>query len=446
MVCPISVATVLATLRSAHSLGVWTPGAASILYVLLVVDKHDFSGESIIFQATALMVVLSVFLHGLRVRRAPQSKESTMKAIAVVPGTTKVSLVDRPQPSINAPDELKLRIVRVGICGTDREQAAGGRALAPEGYKDLVIGHEMLGQVVEVGKEVQSAKLGDFAIFTDRRGCGRCQPCGMNRPDMCETGGFRERGIWGLDGFQTELVVDKEQYLVRVPTELAAIGVLAEPLSVAVKAIDEAVRIQQGRMPNGLATPNWLHGRRCLVAGLGPVGLLAAVALRLRGAEVTGMDVVDAATARPKWLEHIGGTYIDGRKVAPDQVADSCGGAMELIFEATGVAALEFNLLHALGMNGMYVVTGVPGGDRPLEVPGAELIRQMVLNNQIMLGSVNNPASYFQMAVDVLAHAQLRWGDHIDQLLTHRRPYTDFANVLHHHTAEEIKVVLEWGT
>jgi len=368
-----------------------------------------------------------------------------MKAIALVPGTTKVSLVDRPEPSVSAPNELKLRIARVGICGTDREEAAGGRALAPEGYKDLVIGHEMLGQVVEVGKEVRSVKPGDYAIFTDRRGCGRCRPCGMNRPDMCQTGDFHERGIWGLDGFQAEFAVDQEQYLVSVPVELEPIGVLAEPLSVAVKAIDEAVRIQQGRMPDGLATPNWLYGRRCLVAGLGPVGLLAAVALRLRGAEVIGMDVVDADSARPKWLERIGGTYIDGRKIAPDHVADSCGGGMELIFEATGVAQLEFNLLDALGLNGMYVVTGVPGGDRPLNIDGARLIRQMVLNNQIMIGSVNNPASYFQMAVDDLAHAYLRWGEHIEKLITHRRPYTAFADVLHNHSADEIKVVLEWG-
>jgi len=368
-----------------------------------------------------------------------------MKAIAVVPGTTDVRLVDRPEPSIGAADEVKLRILRVGICGTDREEAAGGRARAPEGMKDLVIGHEMLGQVVDVGKDVTGVEPGDYAIFTDRRPCGRCQPCAMNRPDMCSTGDFLERGIWGLDGFQTEFAVDKEQYLVSVPAELEPIGVLAEPLSVAVKAIDEIVRIQQGRMPNGLATPNWLHGRRCLVAGLGPVGLLAAVALRLRGAEVVGMDVVDAGNPRVKWLEHIGGRYVDGRSVSPDRVPDSCGGAMELIFEATGVAKLEFCLLEALDLNGAYVLTGVPGGDRPIDVPGATLMRNMVLKNQLMLGSVNNPASYFQMAVDDLAHAHLRWGDHIAKLITNRHPYTDFDDVLHHRGADEIKVVVEWG-
>jgi len=132
-------------------------------------------------------------------------------------------------------------------------------------------------------------------------------PCLMNRSDMCQTGEYAERGIWGLDGYQTEYALDKEQYIVRVPPELEPVGVLTEPLSVAEKAIDESVRLQVTRLPDASATLDWLYGRPCLVAGLGPVGLLAALILRLRGAPVYGLDVVDADSARPKWLEHIGG-------------------------------------------------------------------------------------------------------------------------------------------
>lgn len=368
-----------------------------------------------------------------------------MKAIAVVPGTTTLRLVDRSEPSITAPDEVKVQVLRVGICGTDREEAAGGRALAPEGQKELVIGHEMFGQVVAVGQRVTRVKPGDYAVFTDRRGCGKCVPCAMNRSDMCQTGDFRERGIWGLDGFQTEYVMDKEQYVVRVPPQLEPVGVLTEPLAVAEKAIDEAVRVQVARLPDAPTTPDWLFGRRCLVAGLGPIGLLGALALRLRGAEVYGMDVVDASTARPQWLAGIGGQYVDGRQVSPDRISDVLG-PMDLIFEATGVPKLAFNLLEALALNGVYVLTGIPGGDRPLEIPGAELIRQLVLKNQVMLGSVNDPRAHFQMAVDDLAHAHLRWGEHVVRLITHRHPYTDFAAALEHHGADEIKVVLEWTT
>ena len=366
-----------------------------------------------------------------------------MKAIAIVPGTTSIQLVDRPAPSITKPDEVKVKIVRVGICGTDREEVSGGRAAAPKGQHELVIGHEMLGRVVEVGPAVRRVKAGDYAVFTVRRGCGRCLPCTMNRPDMCHTGEYKERGIDGLDGYQTEYVVDQEQYIIHAPEALEAIGVLCEPLSVAEKAIEEAVSLQASRLPDAPATPDWLHNRRCLVAGLGPVGLLATLALRLRGAEVYGLDIVDTDSARPQWLAHIGGQYIDARQVPADQMDDKLG-PMELIFEATGVASLEFNLLDALAPDGVYVLTGIPGGDRPLEIPGANLIRQLVLGNQVMLGSVNAARGHFQMAVDDLANGHLRWGEHLEELITHRYPYTDFGIALSQHPSDEIKTVLEW--
>lgn len=366
-----------------------------------------------------------------------------MDAIAVIPGTTTLRIVERAEPSVAAPDEVKMRVLRVGVCGTDREEAAGGRARAPEDQQDLVIGHEMFGQVVEVGQAVERVKVGDHAVFTVRRGCGKCLPCAMNRSDMCRTGEYRERGIKGLDGYQAAYVLDKEQYIVRVPPELEALGVLAEPLSVAEKAVDEAVRLQCARLPDASATPDWLFGRRCLVVGLGPIGLLAALVLRLRGAEVYGLDVVDSGTARPQWLTVIGGQYVDGRQVPPDQVDDSLG-AMELIVEASGVAALAFNLLDALVPNGVCVLTGIPGGNRPVNIPGEELIRQFVLENQIMIGSVNAARDHFQMAVDDLAQAQLRWGDHAASLITHRHFYTDFASALSQHPPDEIKSVIEW--
>jgi threonine dehydrogenase-like Zn-dependent dehydrogenase len=367
-----------------------------------------------------------------------------MKAIAVVPGTTNVHLVDRPEPKISAADDIKLRILRVGICGTDREETAGGRSLAPDGHKELVIGHEMFGQVVEIGKDVTRVRPGDYAVFTVRRGCGECPACRMNRPDMCYTGKYHERGIWGLDGYQTEFVVDKDQYVVRVPSEIAGLGVLTEPLSVAEKAIDESVRIQKSRLPDALAAPNWLFGRRCLVAGLGPIGLLAALALRLRGADVYGLDIVDGDSERPKWLEVIGGKYIDGRKVPADKL-DTTIGPMDFIFEATGVAGLAFNLLDALALDGVYVLTGIPAGNRPLNIPGAELIRQLVLKNQVMVGSVNASRDHYQLAVDDLSHARLQWGDHVSKLITNRFRFADFASGFNHHDQDEIKAVVEWS-
>jgi threonine dehydrogenase-like Zn-dependent dehydrogenase len=367
-----------------------------------------------------------------------------LKAIAIVPGTAGSHLVERPEPSITMQDEVKVRVIRVGICGTDRKEVSGDRAEAPDGHKDLVIGHEMFGQVVSAGSSVTRVKPGDYGVFTVRRGCGECACCLMNRADMCETGKYHERGIHGMDGYQTELVVDREQHIVRVPAELEPVGVLMEPLSIVEKAIDEALRVQTVRCPDAATIPDWLHGRRCLVAGLGPVGLLAAMVLRLRDGEVYGLDVVDANTARPKWLDGIGGRYIDGREVPADQVTKKIGG-MDFILDASGVAKLEFNLLDALARNGMYVLTGIPGGDRPLQIPGDELIRQLVLENQVMLGSVNAARGHFQMAADDLARAHLRWGVQIAALITNRYSPDQFAGLMDQPQPDAIKEVIEWA-
>jgi len=367
-----------------------------------------------------------------------------MKAIALVPGSTAQSLVERPDPVIRAPDEIKVRVLQVGICGTDREEASGGRARARAGGADLVIGHEMMGQVMETGTGVQRVTTGDLVVFTVRRGCGKCLPCAMNRSDMCTTGEFTERGIWGADGYEAEFVVDKEPYAVRLPPELKNVGVLTEPTTIVEKAIDEAVKVQTARLPESASTPDWLYGRKCLVAGMGPVGLLGAMVLRLRGAQVFGLDILDASTAKPQWLTAIGGTYVDGRTVRPDKVDDLLG-PMDVILEAAGIASLDFDLLDALALNGLYVLTGIPGGDRPLQIDGPALMRALVLKNQAMVGSVNASRDHFQMAVADLEAASLRWKGHVEKLITHVHPYTDYAAALARPTRDEIKAVIEWS-
>jgi glucose 1-dehydrogenase len=366
-----------------------------------------------------------------------------VKAICLTPGTTTMTLEERPEPKLKAADEIKMQVLQVGICGTDRDEAAAGRALAPDGSKQLVLGHEMLGKVVEVGSAVKRIAAGDLGVFTVRRGCGLCLPCNMNRSDMCRTGKYRERGIWGMDGYQANYVVDREQYVVKVPSELGDLGVLTEPLSVAEKAIAEAIQLQSARLPDAASTPEWIFGRRCLVAGLGPIGLLAALALRLRGAEVYGLDVVAPESARPMWLAGIGGHYLQGRGLDLSKISQQTGD-IDLIFEATGVAALEFNLMDALATDGVYVLTGIPMGDRPLEILGAQVARNLVLKNQVMLGSVNAARDHYQMAVNDLAMARLRWGSHLSRVMTNRHPYSDFHAALASHGDDEIKVVIDW--
>ncbi|MBK0402644.1 glucose 1-dehydrogenase [Adhaeribacter sp. BT258] len=366
-----------------------------------------------------------------------------MKAINLVPGTKSVSLEEISEPQITAGDEVKIKVWEVGICGTDREETSGGRATAPAGQKKLVIGHEMFGQVEMVGKMVKKVKPGDFGVFMVRRGCGQCAACQNRRSDICYTGNYTERGIHGADGFQAEYVVDKEEYLVKVPEKIRHIGVLTEPMSVAAKAIDEALCLQKARLKEIMDQEKWLKGKKALVAGIGAIGLLAAFILRLKGAEVIGLDIVPEDSLRPQLLKQIGGTYINGKETKTLAI-DKEIGQIDFIFEATGIAELQLQLLEALGINGIYVATGIPEGKRPVTNISADVMKQLVLKNQILLGSVNAGYAHYEMAVEMLEQSYRKWPDVVNKLLTARIPFTDFKTALHQHDENEIKVVIEW--
>lgn len=366
-----------------------------------------------------------------------------MKAIAIKPGKGEAHLLEVEEPFIMNSDDVKIEVIEVGICGTDREEAGGGRADAPSGNQELIIGHEMFGRVVETGRDVTSVKKGDYGVFMVRRPCGHCYFCRNDRSDLCSTGEYTERGIKENHGFQAEYVVDREAFLITVPAEISDIGVLTEPMSVVIKAIDEALLIQTSRFP-GIDQHEWIKGKRALVAGLGPIGLLAAFVLKLRGAEIWGLDIVDESTARPSILNQIGGRYINGKKTRTDKIDDNYGN-MDFIFEATGIAELGFQLMDALGINGIYVLTGIPSGKRPVCILGADLMQKMVLQNQIMLGSVNAGRDHYLKAVEELVKIKNHFGPLINSLITERAGYRDFMNVLDLHSPDEIKAVVEWN-
>jgi glucose 1-dehydrogenase len=367
-----------------------------------------------------------------------------MKALSITPGKGDLKIIDVEEPGIQFPDDVKLKVLQVGICGTDREEVEGGRADAPANEDHLIIGHEMFGKVVDAGKDVTVVKKGDYALFIVRRGCGECYPCLNGRSDMCYTGRYKERGIKSLHGYQAEFVVDSEKYIVKVPSEIASIGVLTEPMSVIEKAIDDSLLIQEARIP-GVKASTWLEGKKALVAGLGPVGLLSAIALRLKNAEVYGLDIVDENSKRPALLKEIGGKYIDGRGVKTTDI-DEKYGDMDFVLEAAGITKLEFQLLDTIGINGIYVLSGIPGGNRPLNILGDELIRKMVLMNHVWLGSVNASIQHYEMAINDLQMAKLKWKDTIEKIITDKFPFKKFPEAFEVDSSKGIKTIIEWDS
>jgi threonine dehydrogenase-like Zn-dependent dehydrogenase len=367
-----------------------------------------------------------------------------MKAIVLQPGTKNLRLTDWKEPVIQKDNDVKVKVLRVGICGTDREEASGGRADAPPGEKELIIGHEMLSQVVEVGKKVTKFKPGDHVVVTVRRGCNACDACKMFRSDMCTTGNYTERGIKGRHGFHAELVVDEDIYMVKVPPEIVDIAVLTEPTTVIEKAIMESGIIQTSRLPYLKNKENWLEGKTALVAGLGPIGLLAAMVLLLRGATVLGLDIVPETSPRAQYLKAMGGTYLNDKEINPGTFQKDYP-FINVIFDAAGIAKLDFDLLDFLGINGIFVLTGVPGEQRLIDVNGAELMRKLVLKNQVMLGSVNESIHHFEKALIDLQAARQKWPGLIQKFITQKFSYKDFQKAITQHTPDEIKVVIDWS-
>lgn len=345
-----------------------------------------------------------------------------MRAVAVFPSEKVLKVVDHPEPTLEADDEVLLEILDVGICGTDREIARFDYGSPPAGSPYLVLGHESLGRVLRAGPAVSRVRPGDLVVTMVRRPCGRpdCRACTRGRPDFCFTGEFTERGIKGRHGFMTERVVDRERYLHVVPGHLREVGVLVEPLTIAEKALIQVWDVQE-RLPWTAAgtPPGSGHGERAVVLGAGPVGLLGALALLVRGFEtwVYSREARDAPNAR--WVEAVGARYLSAAEVPLDELVRRVGN-VDLVYEATGAASVAFHALAALGVNGVFVFTGVPGRKGPIELDADALMRRLVLDNQLVFGTVNAGADAFQAAVDDLARFHARWPAQLAALITSR--------------------------
>jgi threonine dehydrogenase-like Zn-dependent dehydrogenase len=371
-----------------------------------------------------------------------------MKAVAIFPSSREVKLVDEPAPRIATPTDVRVRILDVGICGTDKELCAFKYGTPPAGSDHLVIGHESLGEVVEVGPGVSRVAVGDLVVPMVRRPCSHpeCAPCASGRQDFCSTNAYTERGIKERHGFLTELVVDDERYLNVVPSELRAVGVLVEPLTIAAKALAQVRQIQQ-RLPWACPPPaapgrgaNACH--RALVLGAGPVGLLGAMALATDGFETFVYSRGGADSPRGRLVREIGGTFIEAETTPVADLPRRIG-AIDVIYEATGVSALAFDALAVLGPNGVCVLTGVPGREpAPVTVDTDRLMRGMVLQNQVLLGSVNASRGDFEAAVRDLGAFRARWPHALDALITGRFPLDAYAGQLLAQPADAIKNVL----
>jgi threonine dehydrogenase-like Zn-dependent dehydrogenase len=356
-----------------------------------------------------------------------------VKSIAVTPQKKAVQIIQLDEPKVMAPTDVKLRMLEAGVCGTDKEICAFEYGTPPSGSEALVIGHESLGEVIETGPKVTRVKVGDLVVPMVRRPCPHdyCTACRAGRQDFCFTGDFQERGIKEKHGFMAQFVVDDEKYMNRVPREMCDVAVLVEPLTIAEKGLAQVWQVQQ-RLPwTCSATPGKAaaHCRRAVVLGAGPVGLLGAMALVNYDFETYVYSREPAPNPKSQLLESIGAHYISAEKTSPEMLPQQIGN-IDLVYEATGASNLAFEMIKYLGINGIFVFTGVPGRKGPIEVDTDLMMRNLVLKNQIVFGTVNAGRESFENSIRDLETFTRRWPDAVQSLITGRFPMDAYSDLL----------------
>lgn len=346
-----------------------------------------------------------------------------MRALTVAPGTANTAEVaDVPDPQPDG-DELLVEGLALGICGTDREIMAGDYGWAPPGRDRLVLGHESLGRV-RTAPPSSGFAAGDLVVGVVRRPDPvPCGACAHGEFDMCRNGGYTERGIKQLDGYGSQLWVVEPDYAVKLDPRLEQVGVLMEPTTVVAKAWEQVEKV---------GARSWFEPKRVLVTGAGPIGMLAALLGVQRGLDV---HVLDLATSGPKpdLVAALGATY---HSSGMDEVTAHT--KPDIIIEATGVSDLVFQAMAGTASYGIVCLTGVSPVGRKITIDVGAANRDMVLENDAVIGSVNANLTHYASAADALAKADTSW---LARLITRRIPLERF-NEATDAQPDDIKVVL----
>ena len=343
-----------------------------------------------------------------------------MRALTVAPCVADSARLD----DVEIPGEgsVLVRGLVVGVCGTDREIIEGEYGKAPAGHDRLILGHEALGRVEEIAGDTP-LHGGDLVVPMVRHPDPvPCASCAAGEWDMCRNGQFTEHGILGRHGFAVEYYRTHPHRLVRVPESLGLLGVLVEPTSIVAKAWEHIERIG--------ARALW-EPRRALVTGAGPIGLLAALLGRQRGLEVHVFDR-DPTGIKPELVHALGAQYHVGA------VAD-VGADADVILECTGASSVIWDVLSRNARSGIVCLTGVSHGGHRMSVDVAQLNRNIVLENDVVFGTVNANRRHYEAAVDALERAEQSW---LARLITRKVRLAEWARALRDEP-DDVKVVID---
>jgi threonine dehydrogenase-like Zn-dependent dehydrogenase len=347
-----------------------------------------------------------------------------MKAITVepkTPGSARLENIAEPDARDGS---VLVEAIAVGVCGTDVEIVESKYGWAPPGQSRLVLGHESLGRVIDPGAS-RSLKKGDLVVGIVRRPDPvPCPNCAVGEWDMCRNGQYTERGIKEIHGFMSEHWRTEPEYAIKVDSSLGILGVLLEPMTVIAKALEQVVAVGQRAF--------W-EPKTVLVTGAGPIGLLAACAARSRGKEVHVLDRVETGV-KPELVRALGATYHSGRVM-------DLGFEPDVIVECTGVGSVLEDAVQKIGAGGVLCLTGVGGGGAAPGYAVADIAAKLVLNNNVLVGSVNANKRHWYKAAQALVQADRTW---LSRLITRREKPENFEQALER-KPDDIKVIIQFS-
>ncbi len=345
-----------------------------------------------------------------------------MRALTVEPGVPDSAALSEVGDISQMGGALRIASVAVGICGTDREIINGSHGRAPPGRDRLILGHEALGRVVDHGG-APGFSVGDLVVpFVRCPDPVPCAACAVGEWDMCRNGLYTEHGIKEVDGFMVDEYVLPPSAVVNLDGRIdGLVGVLIEPASIVAKA---------WRHIEAIGSRAAWDPERVFVTGAGPIGLLSAFFAVHRGYEVHVLDVVTDGP-KPALVRDVGATYHTGT------VEDACSNS-DIVIECTGVPRVVIDVLSATRPAGVVCLTGISGAGRHLRVDVGALNRELVLENDVVIGSVNANATDYRDAVEVLGSSDQSW---LSRLLTRVEPIERWRSAMERRN-EDVKVAL----
>ena len=340
-----------------------------------------------------------------------------MKALVKVDRAPGLELTEVPDPVVG-PGDVAVRVLRTGICGTDLHIESWDDWAARTIAAPLVVGHEFVGEVVEIGAAVTSVRVGDLVSGEGHLVCGSCRNCKAGRRHLCA----RTRGLGvHTDGAFAQYAVLPEQnaWVHRNPVDLD-VAAIFDPLGNAVHT--------------ALSFP--VIGEDVLVTGAGPIGIMAAAIARHAGAR--HIVVTDVSEHRLELARKVGvdlALNVSSATIADAQEQLGMAEGFDVGMEMSGRPEALRDMIANMSHGGRIALLGLPAGDVSVDIAG------VVLKMVQLKGIYGREMFETWYSMSVLLQAGLD----LSPVITHRFGYTDHAQAFA--TAREGrcgKVILDW--